>query len=45
MAALLMSVPAVYVQGKIALLLMGDSTIADKELSYVNPERGWGIRG
>ena len=31
-------------QDKIVLRLMGDSTMADKELSYQNPERGWGQR-
>lgn len=29
---------------KIVLRLMGDSTMADKDLSYQNPERGWGQR-
>lgn len=29
---------------KIVLRLMGDSTMADKDLSYENPERGWGQR-
>ena len=31
-------------QDKIVLRLMGDSTMADKDLSYQNPERGWGQR-
>ena len=31
-------------QEKIVLRLMGDSTMADKNLSYENPERGWGQR-
>ena len=31
-------------QDKIVLRLMGDSTMADKDLSYENPERGWGQR-
>ena len=31
-------------QEKIVLRLMGDSTMADKDLSYGNPERGWGQR-
>ena len=31
-------------QEKIVLRLMGDSTMADKDLSYENPERGWGQR-
>lgn len=35
------SMPA---QEKIVLRLMGDSTMADKDLSYQNPERGWGQR-
>lgn len=30
--------------GKIVLRLMGDSTMADKDLSRQNPERGWGQR-
>ena len=30
--------------GKITLRLMGDSTMADKDLSGGNPERGWGQR-
>ena len=29
---------------KIVLRLMGDSTMADKDLSGQNPERGWGQR-
>ena len=29
---------------KIVLRLMGDSTMADKDLSKGNPERGWGQR-
>ena len=29
---------------KIVLRLMGDSTMADKDLSGENPERGWGQR-
>ena len=29
---------------KITLRLMGDSTMADKDLSKGNPERGWGQR-
>ncbi len=31
-------------EGKIVLRLLGDSTMADKDLSYQNPERGWGQR-
>ena len=31
-------------QQKVVLRLMGDSTMADKDLSYQNPERGWGQR-
>lgn len=31
-------------EGKIVLRLMGDSTMADKDLSRQNPERGWGQR-
>lgn len=31
-------------QDKMVLRLMGDSTMADKDLSYENPERGWGQR-
>lgn len=31
-------------QDKIVLRLMGDSTMADKDLSYENLERGWGQR-
>ncbi len=31
-------------QDRIVLRLMGDSTMADKDLSYENPERGWGQR-
>ncbi|MDE6147760.1 MAG: pectin esterase [Bacteroidales bacterium] len=42
-AALLLSAVS-YAQDKIVLRLMGDSTMADKELSYENPERGWGQR-
>ena len=30
--------------GRIVLRLMGDSTMADKDLSKENPERGWGMR-
>ena len=30
--------------GRIVLRLMGDSTMADKDLSRENPERGWGQR-
>ena len=33
-----------FAQDKIVLRLMGDSTMADKDLSYENPERGWGQR-
>ena len=35
---------SMYAQDKIVLRLMGDSTMADKDLSYQNPERGWGQR-
>lgn len=42
-AAVLM-VAAMSAQDKIVLRLMGDSTMADKDLSYENPERGWGQR-
>lgn len=38
---LAVSMPA---QEKMVLRLMGDSTMADKDLSYENPERGWGQR-
>ena len=41
--ALLMALSAA-AQDKIVLRLMGDSTMADKDLSYENPERGWGQR-
>ena len=41
--ALLIGV-SVAAQEKIVLRLMGDSTMADKDLSYENPERGWGQR-
>ena len=41
--ALIASVAA-SAQDKIVLRLMGDSTMADKDLSYENPERGWGQR-
>lgn len=41
--ALIVSVSA-SAQDKIVLRLMGDSTMADKDLSYENPERGWGQR-
>ena len=41
--ALIVSVAA-SAQDKIVLRLMGDSTMADKDLSYENPERGWGQR-
>ena len=41
--ALLMAASAA-AQEKIVLRLMGDSTMADKDLSYENPERGWGQR-
>ena len=41
--ALLVAV-SVSAQDKIVLRLMGDSTMADKDLSYQNPERGWGQR-
>ena len=42
-AALLVALSAA-AQDKIVLRLMGDSTMADKDLSYENPERGWGQR-
>ena len=35
---------SVSAQEKIVLRLMGDSTMADKDISYENPERGWGQR-
>ena len=41
--ALLVAV-SVSAHDKIVLRLMGDSTMADKDLSYQNPERGWGQR-
>lgn len=41
--ALIVSVAA-SAQDKIVFRLMGDSTMADKDLSYENPERGWGQR-
>ena len=41
--AALMAISAL-AQEKIVLRLMGDSTMADKDLSYENPERGWGQR-
>ena len=40
----LMVAVSVSAQDKIVLRLMGDSTMADKDLSYQNPERGWGQR-
>lgn len=40
-AALLLAITST-AQDKIVLRLMGDSTMADKDLSYENPERGWG---
>ncbi len=44
-AALSMSVNSyAQTEGKIVLRLMGDSTMADKDLSKQNPERGWGQR-
>ena len=42
--ALALAVMAAGAQEKIVLRLMGDSTMADKDLSYENPERGWGQR-
>ncbi len=36
--------PSTYTEGKIVLRLMGDSTMADKDLSKQNNERGWGHR-
>lgn len=42
--ALALAVIAAGAQDKIVLRLMGDSTMADKDLSYENPERGWGQR-
>lgn len=42
--AVALSVIAAGAQDKIVLRLMGDSTMADKDLSYENPERGWGQR-
>ena len=42
--ALALAVIAAGAQDKIVLRLMGDSTMADKDLSYQNPERGWGQR-
>lgn len=43
-AAALLVGAALMAQDKIVLRLMGDSTMADKDLSYENPERGWGQR-
>lgn len=40
----LVSCLALHAQEGIVLRLMGDSTMADKDLSYENPERGWGQR-
>ncbi len=40
----LMASLSIGAQEKIVLRLMGDSTMADKDLSYENPERGWGQR-
>ena len=42
--ALIISALTLSAQDKIVLRLMGDSTMADKDLSYENPERGWGQR-
>ena len=42
--AFALSVISAVAQDKIVLRLMGDSTMADKDLSYENPERGWGQR-
>ncbi|MBR1960531.1 MAG: pectin esterase [Bacteroidales bacterium] len=42
--AFALSVISAVAQDKIILRLMGDSTMADKDLSYENPERGWGQR-
>lgn len=42
--SLLLSLTLAGAQEKIVLRLMGDSTMADKDLSYENPERGWGQR-
>ena len=41
---LVLSSVCLQAQDKIVLRLMGDSTMADKDLSYENPERGWGQR-
>ncbi len=41
---LILSFLSLGAQEKIVLRLMGDSTMADKDLSYENPERGWGQR-
>ncbi len=42
--AVIFSALTLAAQDKIVLRLMGDSTMADKDLSYGNPERGWGQR-
>ena len=42
--AIVLSLISAAAQDKIVLRLMGDSTMADKDLSYENPERGWGQR-
>jgi len=42
--AFALSVISAVAQDKIVLRLMGDSTMADKDLSYENPERGGGQR-
>lgn len=42
--AFALSVISAVAQDKIVFRLMGDSTMADKDLSYENPERGWGQR-
>lgn len=43
-AAAMLMAASLMAQDKIVLRLMGDSTMADKDLSYENPERGWGQR-
>ena len=41
---LVLGTVCLHAQDKLVLRLMGDSTMADKDLSYENPERGWGQR-
>ncbi len=43
-SAIIKPTPSTHTEGKLVLRLMGDSTMADKDLSKQNPERGWGHR-